>query len=281
MSEQSYDIVAAHDLSPFLDILKAPGGASTIRLSEGQKQMRVAHFQNGKTPPVFAKRWQRAQQAEAAFWRRWRQNVLYKHISLEAFWQEVLDKTGGSLPSGKILDVGCGPVSVLNFHRHSELQPIGLDPLGSVYARESLLECRKGWLPMPIIALSAEQLPFADASLDHLICYNVLDHVSDAPAVLAEMRRVLKAGGSLRLYVHTFASWIKRFLFFDRPHTYHWDHPEFRLLLERSGFVVRHQLEEPKTFDLPPGLKGRLTHFPYWFATKVAATSYFNVEKAT
>ena len=225
------------------------------------------------------KRWQQAQTAEAEFWRGWRQNVLYQHVGLTEFWEDVVAKTGGPLPSGRVLDIGCGPVSVLNFCRAEGMLPIGLDPLGETYAREAIIESKEGYQNIPIIALPAEKLPFHDASLDHLICFNVLDHVSDAPAVLAEMMRVLKSGGTLRVYVHTFARWIRKFLFFDRPHTYHWHHREFMDLLEEAGFQIEMDLEEPKTFDLPEGLIGKIKHLPYWVATKVAATSYFLLKK--
>ncbi len=42
---------------------------------------------------------------------------------------------------------------------------------------------------------SAERLPFQDASVDVLISNAVLEHVRDLPAVLGELRRVLKPGG--------------------------------------------------------------------------------------
>jgi hypothetical protein len=85
---------------------------------------------------------------------------------------------------------------------------------------------------------------------------------------------VLVPGGTFRGYVHTFARWIKNFLFFDKPHTYHWDHDEFARLLADAGFSVAGDYVEPKTFDLPSGPWGKVRHFPYFVATKVAYTSY-------
>lgn len=260
--------------------LRVPKGEGTLVTWEEIDTGLLKAILNDTAPtPKPSKRWLRAQTAEAAFWKSWRKNTLYAHVSLEAFWLEVLEKTGGKLPSGKILDIGCGPVSVLNFQRHDGIQPIGLDPLAEVYARANLIESAQGLEPIPIIGLPAEALPFADASLDHLICFNVLDHVANAPTVLAEMFRVLKPKGTIRLYVHTFQPWIKRLLFFDRPHVYHWDHPEFCKLVESAGFQITHQLKEPKTFDFPDGLWPRLKQFPYWVATKVGFTSYFSVTK--
>lgn len=276
----AFRVIEGYQTASWQGFLRTPTGQNPPQWSRDEENLfLVGASEENQEQGQFTKRWQQAQQAEAAFWRGWRQNILYKHVGLGEFWEDVVSKTGGPLPTGRVLDIGCGPVSVLNFCRPEGMIPIGLDPLGATYARESLIESRADLQPVPIIALPAEKLPFADQSLDHLICFNVLDHVSDAPAVLAEMGRVLKSGGSLRVYVHTFARWIRKFLFFDRPHTYHWHHAEFMALMERAGFRIEMDLEEPKTFDLPKNLFARLAHFPYEVATRVAATSYFLLRK--
>ena len=42
----------------------------------------------------------------------------------------------------------------------------------------------------------AEQLPFATASFDVVVCVDVLEHVQSVPQTLSEIRRVLKPGGT-------------------------------------------------------------------------------------
>lgn len=260
-------------------LLQGPSGKVLTEVARHDAAFWSAIFGDDHWRAQQSARWRKAQAAELAFWRTWRENILYAHISLEAFWDEVIEKTGGPLGPGRTLDIGCGPVSVLNYHRHPQMKPIGLDPLGQMYASEGLVEAKGDWQPIPIMACPAEKLPFTDASLDQVVCFNVLDHVSGAPDVLDEMIRVLKPGGEARVYVHTFAWWIKRLLFFDTPHVYHWDHQEFHRLLVKAGFEVGYELKEPKTFDLPDGLMGKIKHFPYWFATKVCYTSYFKLKK--
>ena len=262
------------------DHITLPGGAPApltwTNLADNLVQL------SGAIPSMdgVSSRWQRAQQAEAAFWKGWRNNPIYSHTSLTDFWQDVVEKTGGPLAPGLTLDIGCGPVSVLNFTRHQQMTPIGVDPLADLYSQENLVESAPTLEPIPMLAMTAERLPFADETFDQAVCFNVLDHVSNAPRVLDEIRRVLKPGASLRVYVHTFAPFIKRLLFFDTPHVYHWDHNEFASILCDHGFRICHQLKEPKTFDLPSGLIARLAHFPYWVATKVAFTSYFQIVKS-
>lgn len=256
-----------------------PGTSRPIEQWEQSSPLLAAAKYNSvdKTAYAVKERWRKAQGAEISFWRNWRQNELYKHVSLAEFWADVVCKTGGPLPGGKVLDIGCGPVSVLNFERGPDMEPIGLDPLAEAYAKHNLIEARSGWDSIPMVGLSAERLPFADESLDHILCYNVLDHVSDAPTVIQEIRRILKPGGTLRLYVHTFRSWMKRFLFFDKPHTYHWDHAEFKSLILSFGFKLLGEFLEPKTFDMPEGFSFAL--IPYMIAGKVTSTSYFQLRK--
>lgn len=51
-------------------------------------------------------------------------------------------------------------------------------------------------------ALSEEKvLPYQDEMFDAVLIFDVLEHVADVPAVLAEIRRVLKRGGILYAYV--------------------------------------------------------------------------------
>ena len=55
----------------------------------------------------------------------------------------------------------------------------------------------------------AESLPFADASFDIVWCTDVLEHLSDLPAAIAQIARVLKPGG-LFLYDTINRTWLSR-----------------------------------------------------------------------
>jgi ubiquinone/menaquinone biosynthesis C-methylase UbiE/uncharacterized protein YbaR (Trm112 family) len=45
----------------------------------------------------------------------------------------------------------------------------------------------------------AHRLPFKDGTFDAIVSYNTFEHLADPPAAAAELRRVLKPGGELRL----------------------------------------------------------------------------------
>ncbi|MCB9553838.1 MAG: methyltransferase domain-containing protein [Myxococcales bacterium] len=88
------------------------------------------------------------------------------------------------IPSGveSALDVGCGPGKLL--HRLPVARTYGTD-LGRVGLRH---------VRRPVVRSSILQLPFADASIDLVVCAEVLEHLdpSDVPAAAAELYRVAR-----------------------------------------------------------------------------------------
>jgi len=94
-----------------------------------------------------------------------------------------------------VLDLGCGPVSEARSLVHcatvhavdplvryyEQLQPFGWEFFGSVGASR------------------AEELPFANESVDVVHCRNMLDHSQNAEQVLREIGRTLRPRGQLLL----------------------------------------------------------------------------------
>ncbi|GGY15879.1 hypothetical protein GCM10008098_03740 [Rhodanobacter panaciterrae] len=87
--------------------------------------------------------------------------------------------------AGKVLDVGCADRWVES-RCLAGAQYIGLD----------LPMTGKGlYAAVPDIFADAARLPLIDASIDAVVCLEVLEHVSHPQAALAEFARVLKSGG--------------------------------------------------------------------------------------
>lgn len=97
---------------------------------------------------------------------------------------------------GRTLDLGCGTGRNLALFAPGA-RAIGLDP-----SLDSLRRARRRAPGVPLVQASAEALPFRDSSFETVVSGLVLCSVPDAARGLAEIRRVLGPGGSLRALEH-------------------------------------------------------------------------------
>ena len=107
---------------------------------------------------------------------------------------------------GRVLDLGCG--SGLDLRRYGPGKPIvAMDP-----DLANLRAARRRAPSVPLVQARAEALPFKPGTFDTVGSSLVLCSVDDPPAALAEVRRVLAPGGSLRLLEHVRArrGWAAR-----------------------------------------------------------------------
>ncbi|MEA2248420.1 MAG: hypothetical protein QOH46_2949 [Solirubrobacteraceae bacterium] len=93
----------------------------------------------------------------------------------------------------RMVDIGCGPRGSLEW-AHMAAQRVGVDPLA-----ESYLALGASEHEMEYVASGAEHIPFADGHFDIVSTINSLDHVDDLDATIAELKRVLRPGGTLLL----------------------------------------------------------------------------------
>ena len=107
---------------------------------------------------------------------------------------------------GAVLDVGCG-----------EMPFRALLPPGTRYTGLDVPEAADfGMRRHPLTAdFDGLHIPFADGSFDHILCTEVLEHAEDPAALIAEMRRVLRPGGTLVATV-PFSARVHH-----APHDYH------------------------------------------------------------
>jgi SAM-dependent methyltransferase len=93
----------------------------------------------------------------------------------------------------KLLDIGCGPRGSLEWATTAE-ERVGLDPLAGAYREFGIDEQQMTYVEAP-----AERIPFEDGYFDVVSSFNSLDHVDDLLATIAEIKRVVKPGGTLLL----------------------------------------------------------------------------------
>jgi SAM-dependent methyltransferase len=97
--------------------------------------------------------------------------------------------------AGKVVvDIGPGP---LGFPDACPARvSIGVDPLAERFAEHGLLIPES---PAVYLSTGAERIPLLSGSVDVVVARNSLDHVDEPDAVLGEVRRLLRPGGTLIL----------------------------------------------------------------------------------
>jgi len=122
---------------------------------------------------------------------------------------------------GRVLDVGAGEAPWCDLMPHAEYFGVDVQSAGEF-----------GMTRNPRITYyDGRMLPFPDAHFDHVLMVEVLEHVPDPAALLLELKRVLRSGGSLLMTV----PWSARL--HHLPHDYtRFTRYRLRDMLAQAGF---------------------------------------------
>jgi SAM-dependent methyltransferase len=123
-------------------------------------------------------------------------------------------------PGQRLLDLGCGEgrhAIAAQVHEGADVLALDLSLADLRAARERqapFADARPDALFAAVNA-SGLALPLADHSVDAVVCSEVLEHIEDYAAVLAEIRRVLRPGGQLcvsvpRAWPERICWWLSR-----------------------------------------------------------------------
>ncbi|MCY4163452.1 MAG: class I SAM-dependent methyltransferase [bacterium] len=177
----------------------------------------------------------------------------------------------GLHPQQRLLDLGCG------FGRHAyEAARRGAQVVACDLAGDELAQVRAVFVAIhqeaqqtgepylgrcDLAQCDASSLPFANHSFDKIIASEVLEHVTDDSAAVAELQRVLRPGGVLAVTVPT---WLPEKICWALSEDYYapkavgghvriYRHTQLRLLLQQAGLM-------PYAAHHAHGL-----HSPYWW----------------
>jgi len=143
----------------------------------------------------------------------------------------------------RILDVGCGTgANLLMLSKYGDAEGVDVSEDALAFCRERGLENVK--------LGAAEELPYDDGTFDLVTALDVVEHLDDDLAGLREMRRVLRPGGRVLLFVPTFM-----FLWGLQDDVSHhrrrYRMPELRRVLEQAGFEIERTTYANITFFMP------------------------------
>ena len=148
--------------------------------------------------------------------------------------------TNLSIRPGTVLDVGCGPG-----HLTEHLRSLGVDASGIDLVPE-FIDHAIGTYPDGRYQLgSMRQLPFADGSVNAILAWYSLIHLSpdDLDTVLTELRRVIAPAGTL---VAGFFDGDMVEAFDHKVVTaYYWPVDELSARLLRAGFIETERIRRP------------------------------------
>jgi SAM-dependent methyltransferase len=195
-----------------------------------------------------AKRWTRAQSAEANFWLEelktsshldssGRARARTLDLELSVFDLNAVRQLFAGADC--VVEVGCGPIGVIHFIS-TPGRRVGLDPLMQQLEASGYTE-RHG---VTRLAARGEDIPLRSESASVVICYNALDHAESPAKVLAEIKRILRPDGVLLLQLHAvrhiaaifgpILSWL------DPPHPFHFSKKQILGLVADAGLTVEY-----------------------------------------
>lgn len=134
--------------------------------------------------------YEEAQEQEKLYWKTAWSDPSQRSVA-EAHWQPFVRLIDREYPYRReVIDIGCGVYGLGAFLKDRHVYAV--DPLADWFVDNFDVNKNVKW-----VSGSGEKLPFADASIDLVICTTTLEHVLHPEMVLAEAYRVLRNRGIL------------------------------------------------------------------------------------
>jgi SAM-dependent methyltransferase len=171
---------------------------------------------------------------ESHWWYKGRRRIIASFV--EEICKNFVDRP-------QILDVGCGTgANLVLLSRFGDVEGVDVSP-------DALDFCRRRGLEKVRLG-AAEALPYEDGTFDLVTALDVVEHMDDDVAGLREMRRVLRPGGRILLFVPTFM-----FLWGVQDDVSHhrrrYRLPELRRVVREAGFEIERTTYANITFFAP------------------------------
>lgn len=162
----------------------------------------MANLPHNASGELYRQKWLSSERYFARSWThifyRWK----YLRVMVGQVAQAILPASGSKAPL--VLELGCGMGNCI-FEAQSvcdgigDVRWFGLDRDGQAVSTASVFsrfrEAERRLPPVHFLTADLNALPFGDATVDVVLCAEVLEHMADPSVAIAEMARILKPGG--------------------------------------------------------------------------------------
>jgi 2-polyprenyl-3-methyl-5-hydroxy-6-metoxy-1,4-benzoquinol methylase len=207
-----------------------------------------------------------------------------RHPLLRRLWHAYCGQYLGYVlkrAKGRVLDIGCGRGGLLE-----ELSDNGCESYGVELNPDSVEICRKKGLNVKVGSI--DDLDFEEGFFDTVILWHVIEHVPFPMKALEKIKKILKPGGSVFLFLPNASSyfaalfgisWVNWHIPF---HFYHFTPDTFRRVARKSEFdIVRLKTATPEyyfPYSYDAWFKYRFHTKKSWqFVRKIICAFYFRV----
>lgn len=188
-------------------------------------------------------------------------------------WQKRLNRIIRIIPSGRLLDIGCGDGGFLEL-----AEAAGYDVTGTEYS-EVAGNITKGRLKHGNVLVGPlRELSLTNNYFDIITMWHVLEHDKDPAATVKRTKLLLRSGGSLVIAVPNAENYLERFIYFmvkGRPlkifsihnrelHLYHFTRQTLTLLVENAGFKVENFFPDMGTVNRRLKLVDQISRLIYY-----------------
>ncbi len=114
-------------------------------------------------------------------------------LGLDRRWRQLAVDALALPPGSLVVDVACGTGDLSRIAQAAGLRVVGID------LSWGMIAAGRARGAQTVLQADATTMPFADRSVDGIVCGYALRNLSDLDAAFAEMARVLRPGGRLAL----------------------------------------------------------------------------------
>ncbi|CAN5522755.1 hypothetical protein BH10PSE6_BH10PSE6_58870 [soil metagenome] len=189
-------------------------------------------------PGSSAAHWLGTQLAHPAGWGGWIVGQAMRAVNREPI-RLALDALDVG-PSDVALDLGCGPGAGVGLLTKEAAHVHGVDASETMLA--TARRANRAAIAAGRVTLAQgnfEAIPLARGSIDRILAANVVYFWTDMRAVISEVRRVVRPGGRLVLYL-TDASTMQHWPFADHRTHRHFDEISLQCALAEAGVMPSH-----------------------------------------